>query len=133
LSFKSIEVMWNGPFGWPTYECQNDLPPIPNLPGVYLFTFDYQGGYLIYAVGITRRPIPIRLSEHTHKYLNGDYTILDVEAAQDGIRKELWHGWGYARENRSEFEERRVSILDAARAYSGAIRPPIPDDSGHLI
>ena len=111
----SIEVEWQGPFSWPSYEDRNGLKPIPRLPGVYLQTFEYEAGYIIYAAGITRRPIPERFNEHTRNYLSGDYTILDVEAAQQGIRKEIWHGWGYAREHRSEFEKRKDEIVEAAR------------------
>jgi len=35
--------------------------------------------------------------------LEGNYTILDVEYAKVGIRKEIWHGWGYAKRHRDEF------------------------------
>ena len=61
---SSIEVTWNGPYGWPTFESENNLRPIPRNPGVYLQTFRYQDGYLIYAAGITRRPVPTRFREH---------------------------------------------------------------------
>ncbi len=118
----TIEVIWNGPFGWPSYENQNNLDPIPSLTGVYLQTFEYQDGYLIYAAGITRRPIPVRFNEHTRKYMNGEYTVLDIDAAQRGIRKEIWHGWGYARKHRSEFEEQKSTILDAARKQLEGLR-----------
>ena len=94
----TIEATWDGPYSWPTYETENKLPPIPKIPGVYLQTFEYQGGYLIYAAGLTRRPAPRRFREHTHKYMNGEYTVLDIAAVQQGIRKEIWHGWGYAKE-----------------------------------
>ncbi len=90
-------------------------PPIPKIPGVYLQTFEHQGGYLIYAAGLTRRPAPIRFRAHTRKYLNGEYNVLDTSAAQQGVRREIWHGWGYARKHREEFEERKPTILDAVR------------------
>lgn len=111
----TIEVTWDGPYGWPSFESKNNLHPIPKCPGVYLQTFEYQDGYLIYAAGITRRPVPTRFREHTRKYMNGEYNVLDIAAAQRGIRREIWHGWGYARKHRSEFEERKSIILDAVR------------------
>jgi hypothetical protein len=110
-----IEVMWNGPCSWPAFEDENNLRPIPKSSGVYLQTFRYQDGYLIYAAGLTRRSFLLRFEEHTRKYMNGKYNVLDIAAAQLGIRKEIWHGWGYARRHREEFEERKVKILDAVR------------------
>lgn len=111
----TIEVTWDGPYSWPAFESESKLRPIPNISGVYLQTFEYQGGYLIYAAGLTRRPVPTRFIEHTRKYMNGEYNVLDVAAAQQGIRKEIWHGWGYARKHREEFEERKSIILGAVR------------------
>jgi len=112
---NTIEAVWNGPYSWPGFEEANKLPAVPNRPGVYLQTFEYNGGYLIYAAGITRRPVPARFSEHTRKYMNGEYNVLDIAAAEHGVRKEIWHGWGYARSHREEFEERKSIILDAVR------------------
>jgi hypothetical protein len=57
----------------------------------------------------------MRLREHTRQYMNGAYNVLDVAAAQKGVRKEIWPGWGYARKNREEFEARKAIILDAVR------------------
>lgn len=110
-----IEVNWNGPYSWPKYEGENHLPALPEVAGVYLQTFEYRGGYLIYAAGQTRRPTPTRFREHTSHYLNGDYNVLDVASAQEGVRKEVWHGWGYARTHRDEFEARKQVIIDAVR------------------
>ena len=110
-----IEITWTGPYSWPGFENENNLPPIPQGSGVYLQSFEHKDGYLIYAAGLTRRPIPIRFKEHTRKYLNGDYTVLDIEAAKRGIRKEIWHGWGYARKHREEFEDRKTAIIDAVK------------------
>jgi len=98
------------------------LEPITKLPGVYLQTFEYHDGYLIYATGITRRTIPMRFSEHTSKYLNGEYNVLDITAAHEGIRKEVWHGWGYARKHRAEFKKRKSEILNAVRKQLSGFR-----------
>lgn len=112
---KIIEASWEGPYSWPGFENDNRCPAIPRIAGVYLMTFEYQNGYLIYAAGLTRRPIRTRFREHTKKYLNGEYNVLDICAAKEGIRKEIWHGWGYARTHREEFEERQAVILEAAQ------------------
>jgi len=118
----TIEVTWEGPYGWPGFERQSNLRPIPHIPGVYLQTFEYQGGYLIYLAGLTRRPIPIRFKEHTAKYMNGEYNVLDIDAAQQGIRKEVWQGWDYARAHRKEFEERKSIIVEAVRKQLAGFR-----------
>jgi len=109
----TIEVTWNGPYSWPAFESENNLRPIPKIHGVYLQTFRYEDGYLIYAAGITRRPVPTRFKEHTRKYMNGEYNVLDIAAVQQGIRREIWHGWDYAHKHREEFEERKLIIIDA--------------------
>ncbi|MBN1763613.1 MAG: hypothetical protein JW878_11180 [Methanomicrobia archaeon] len=123
----TIEVTWNGPYSWLGFEQENNLAPIPNTPGVYLQTFEYQNGYLIYAAGLTRRPAPKRFREHTGKYMNGEYTVLDIAAAQQGIRKEIWHGWGYARNHRAEFEERKSTILCAVYKQFAGFRIFVAD------
>jgi hypothetical protein len=122
-----IEVAWIGPFGWPEFENVSNLPPIPSVGGVYLQTFEYQSGYLIYAAGLTRRPIPSRFREHTRKYWNGEYNVLDIDAVRQGIRREVWHGWAYAREHRAEFEERKPQIVDAVRKQLEGFRIFVSD------
>ncbi|ACA59312.1 hypothetical protein Daud_0793 [Candidatus Desulforudis audaxviator MP104C] len=100
---------------------------IPNIPGVYLQTFEYQGGYLIYAAGITRRSVSTRFKDHTRKYMNGEYNVLDIDAAQQGVRKEVWHGWWYRRANRKEFEERKSIIVEAVRKQLAGFRIFVAD------
>lgn len=109
----SIDVNWDGPFAWSKYEKISGLPPIPKHPGVYLQTVEYNDGYLIYAAGITRRTIHTRFREHTKKYLNGDYTVLDIVAMQQGKRVEIWHGWGWNPEKRAKFDDDKVEITEA--------------------
>jgi len=124
---SSIEVAWAGPYGWPKFEKKNSLHHIPKIPGVYLQTFEYQDGYLIHNAGLTSRPVPVRLSEHTSKYMNGEYNVLDIAAIQRGVRKEVWHGWGYARKHRAEFEERKPIILDAVQKLLAGFRIFVAD------
>jgi len=112
---NTIQANWNGPYCWPAFEDPTGLKPIPKLPGLYLQTFEYKSGYMIYAAGLTRRPVPARFKEHTRKYMNGEYNVLDINAAQQGIRKEIWHGWDYAKEHRAEFDERKLEIIDAVQ------------------
>ncbi|MBI1780895.1 MAG: hypothetical protein HYR66_05940 [Sphingobacteriales bacterium] len=104
--------MWQGPFSWTGYENENDLAKIPDIEGIYLCTFEYNDGYLIYAAGITNSTKK-RFRSHTLEYKSGNYTVLDVGAAEQGVRKEIWHGWKYARTHQEEFNERKEEILKA--------------------
>lgn len=122
LNKLSIDVIWTGPYSWPKFESENQLPSIPKHSGVYLWTIEYQNGYLIYAAGITRRSIPSRFREHTQKYMSGDYTVLDIAAMEQGIRKEIWHGWGWTPEKRNDFNNRKLMILDAAHKQLSGFR-----------
>ena len=117
-----MEILWTGPYSWPKYESETGLPSVPKHFGLYLQTFEYQDGYLISAAGLTRRPIPTRLREHTNKFINGDYTIMDMTALKEGLRKEVWHGWGWSPEKRTDFEERKMIILSAASKQLAAYR-----------
>lgn len=124
---NAIGIEWTGPYAWPTYEAESDLPPIPKHPGIYLWVSEYQAGYIIYAAGITRRSIPTRLREHTAKYMTGDYTILDMTAMNCGVRKEIWHGWGWTPEKRKDYEERKDDLVAAARHQLAAFRIFVAD------
>jgi hypothetical protein len=104
-------LFWQGPYTWPNYG-KDRLDPIPDICGVYLFTFKYQDGYLVYAAGITKS-MKTRFSQHTREYKQGRYNVLDVEYAQLGKRKEIWHGWQYAKTHQEEFIERKDIILQA--------------------
>ncbi|RMF67573.1 MAG: hypothetical protein D6742_07235 [Cyanobacteria bacterium J069] len=110
-----MEVAFTGPYSWPKFEAESNLPPVPPHPGLYLFAFEYRDGYLIYSAGITRRTIATRIREHTRKYISGDYHILNVSALKEGIREVIWQGWGWTPEKRATFEERQLEILDSAR------------------
>lgn len=111
----AITLRWCGPYAWPGFESENDLPAMPAHPGCYLWTVPYEQGFLIYAAGITRRPIPTRFSEHQRNYLSGDYTVLDLAAMSRGERVEIWHGWGWNDEKRVAFKARQTEIVNAAR------------------
>lgn len=107
-------VEWLGPFSWPGYEQVNQLSLLPDIQGVYLLTFQYHEGFILYAVGITKST-QRRFKEHTREYIKGNYSILDVDFATQGEREEIWHGWEYAKTHRDEFENNKDKIIQAAR------------------
>jgi hypothetical protein len=106
------ELMWDGPFSWVGYEMHNNLDAIPETEGIYLWTFGYSKGYLVYAAGITNSTRK-RFRSHTNKYKKGEYTVLDVNAAAKGERQEIWHGWGYEKEHQDEYNVRKTEITKA--------------------
>jgi len=123
-----VDAKWQGPFAWPGIE--SDLPSVPAVPGVYLLTVDHRGGYLIYAAGITRRPVPERLREHTRQYRDGVYNVLDIEAMRAGTRREIWHGfWMKERpaERMAEFAARRPAIGEAVERQLTGFRVFVAD------
>lgn len=124
---SEIEIIWTGPYSWPKYEDENKLKYIPKKPGVYLQTVEYQDGYLIYAAGLTRREIPKRFREHTYKYMSGDYNVLDIAAMKQGVRNEVWHGWGWTPDKKAEFEKRKTEILNAVQKQLTGFRIFIAD------
>lgn len=110
---KTEDLIWQGPFSWIGYEQINESKPIPDIAGVYLFTFEYLDGYILRSIGVTNS-MKRRLAQHTREYKKGNYTLLDVESAKTGLRKELWHGWQYAKEHQDTFLENKDVILEFA-------------------
>lgn len=116
-----IETEWRGPFSWTGYENQNSLDKIPDTEGIYLWTFQYKDGYLVYCAGITKSTQK-RFRQHTLEYKSGNYTVFDVSEAEQGRRVEIWHGWSYARTHREEFNKRREEILIAVEEQLKSFR-----------
>jgi hypothetical protein len=118
----TIELIWEGPFGWPSLGSKDDVVRLDETPqglgsGVYLWTVEHFGGYLIYAAGITRRPFVKRFREHTRAYLSGVYTIFDVQPLKRGIRKVLWPGFWFKQrspEKKEEYNDRSEELRLAA-------------------
>jgi hypothetical protein len=119
-----LDIEWRGPSGWPKFG--DKLPALPKTSGVYLWTVEYQNGYLIYAAGITRRPMLDRFREHNGEYMNGVYNVLDITAMKSGLRKEVWHGFWMSkkrsREKVAEYKKRQREIQDAVRKQLAGFR-----------
>lgn len=115
------EIEWQGPFSWTGYENQNNLDEIPDTEGIYLWTFQYKDGYLVYCAGITKSTKK-RFRQHTLEYKSGNYTVFNVNEAEQGRRVEIWHGWSYARTHREEFNERKGEILSAVEEQLKSFR-----------
>lgn len=109
---KTEDIVWQGPFSWPGFDQINSLTPIPDMAGVYLFTFEYKDGYILRGAGHTNS-MKRRFSQHKREYMAGRYTVLDVKSASSGERKEIWHGWGYAKTHQDEFLHHKDYILQS--------------------
>lgn len=115
------ELNWEGPFSWNGYGKCDHLDDVHDIAGVYLFTFEYQDGYILRSVGVSNS-IKKRISQHTREYKKGNYTILNVESAKEGIRKEIWHGWSYAKKNIDQFNLHKDDMLLAVDKELAAYR-----------
>ncbi len=91
---QELTVTWSGPYAFPGFE-RDWLPALPDHGGVYLQTFAHGDGFLIYAPGEAGN-FRQRFSQHVRSFRSGEYTILDAEQAQAGVRSEVWHGWGWS-------------------------------------
>lgn len=133
-----IELLWEGPFGWPSLGNNEDAVRLNETPlgsrcGVYLWTVEHRGGYPIHAAGITRRPFVKRFREHTRVYLSGVYTIFDVPSLKRGIRKVLWPGFWFKQrspEKQEEYNERSeelrlaaTELLTSYRIFLASVEP----------
>jgi hypothetical protein len=123
------EILWQGPFSWPGFEHINTLETLPDIAGVYLWTFEYKDGYILRSAGVTNS-MKRRFSQHKRQYLSGNYTVLDVTLAKNGERKEIWHGWGYAKEHHDEFVRHKEAIVKSVEHELASYRvfiTKIPD------
>ena len=59
------------------------------------------------------KPTKKRIAAHNREFKKGNYTVLNVQAAENGDRKEVWHGWGYAKTHQDEFEANKEKIREA--------------------
>jgi hypothetical protein len=65
------------------------------MAGVYLWTIQYKGSYLIYYIGETARSFGERIKEHTQGYLSGAYNLYDPGKFAKGNKREIWAGMYY--------------------------------------
>ena len=118
---KTEDIEWQVPFSWTGYEKINKLKPIPDIAEVYLQTFEYKDGFILRSAGVSNS-VKRRFSQHKREYIKGKYTVLDVEYAKNGERKEIWHSWEYAKAHQEKFIENKDYILESVEKELGAYR-----------
>lgn len=117
---KEKPFTWKGPFAWPGYEKETGLDSIPDVAGVYLWTFEYDGDYLIYLAGKTKSAKK-RFGDHSRSFKNGgDVYVLDPKQASKGIRVELWP-WQSSK-NIKDFEKNKNLYLEDVKHQLSAMR-----------
>ncbi len=111
---KSIRIF--GPFTWPGFP-QKGICPLESVSrsasGLYLWTFPYREGFIVYAAGITRRSFLKRFKEHTKNYLSGVYTIFDLDEMRQGKKIKIWPGFWMKKDRKhleKEFFAREAEI-----------------------
>jgi hypothetical protein len=63
-----MEIGWKGPYSFPGFEEINGLPPLVGGHGVYLKTFRYGDGCILWEVGKTDQPFRDRQGQHRTNY-----------------------------------------------------------------
>lgn len=117
---KTENIEWKGSFSWTGFEKDNE-DQLPNIPGVYLFTFEYKDGFLLYCAGITKT-IRRRIQQHSREFRKGNYTVFNVDSAQNGEREEIWHGWQYAKTHQDNFQKNKEYFREAIEKQLSAFR-----------
>jgi predicted GIY-YIG superfamily endonuclease len=110
---QALPLDWNNIISWTDIENQH-FNILPEYSGVYVFIFTIDYKNFIYNAGITNS-IRRRLKQHRNAFYNGQYTILDMNGLNNKLRKEIWHGWQYAKEHKDEFIERKLEIQNAVK------------------
>jgi hypothetical protein len=84
--------------------------------GVYLFSVEHDGGYLVYCAGHTQH-FRRRFRQHDRLYWDGTYSIFDHDAFAAGKRKKVWPGFWMKKSQSPELREDfilRASEIKAA-------------------
>jgi hypothetical protein len=116
-----VELRWEGPFRWPGIALAGDESvrlleetPVGKMSGIYLWTVEHAGGFLICGSGRTKRPFLEVFREHTRAYRAGTYNVLDVASLRNGVRTKIWSGFFWKKETpierRNEFQSRSAEI-----------------------
>ena len=86
-------ITWEGPYAWPNFENaegNEKLKTLPEVEGVYTFTFELEDGYVAFWPGYSGT-IKTRMDQHRRdKFEKGEYHVFDLEYALKGKRKDIW-------------------------------------------
>lgn len=112
---QSLILNWSGPHRWPTDGRKSGVDVLEQ-GGVYLFSVEHHGGYLVYCAGHTEH-FRRRFRQHDRLYWDGTYSIFDHDAFASGERVKVWPGFWMKKSRSRELQEdfiRRASEIKAA-------------------
>lgn len=133
MVLEEYQIEWKGPYEWPELRVKS---PLDTMQGIYMWTVESTDGYVVSGCGITRRSIRKRVMEHRRAYLQGMYTLLDIDSMRLGVRKEIWHGmWAghNTEESKAEFSKRKSELQDVAREQMAAFRIFVAEEPDQRI
>ena len=124
---EQIPVTWKGPYAWPGFEKEKgneDLQLLPEVEGVYVFTFEFKAGQVAFWPGHAIRTTE-RMDQHRRNcFEKGKYHVFDLEYALKGERQEIW-SWQEIDRNptgfTSEIREAVKKQLTATRIFIAEI------------
>lgn len=92
-TMDKMRIQWRGPHPWPFLDKQPRIEDFYLDGGIYLFTVEHKDGFLIYCAGCTTQQFRRRFKQHDTLYRSGVYTIFDLAAFQQGVRRKVWPGF----------------------------------------
>jgi hypothetical protein len=111
---ESLTLNWSGPHRWPK-EGRQPRAEALNDGGVYLFSIEHHGGFLVYCAGHTQQ-FWKRFRQHDRLYRNGTYSIFDHDEFAAGRRVVVWPGFWMKKSRPRELSEDFVNRGDEIRA-----------------
>jgi hypothetical protein len=117
---QEVRLVWRGPFSFYSDQgvpCGLDDEFTQTHCGVYLWTFEHQGRYLVNYIGKTIRPFAVRFREE-RDYELGQKLKVDVDLLLQGIRKPAEPHSG-----------RVVEVLKAYRIFAAPLSPDLGDSA----
>jgi hypothetical protein len=117
---QEVHLTWRGPFSFYSDQglpCVFEDEFIRSHCGVYLWTIEHEGGYLVNYVGKTTRTFAVRFAEEL-EYERAQELRVDVDLLFQGIRKPV-------EPHRDRVEE----VLKAYRIFAAPLPPDLGDSA----
>jgi|GEM_PF-4363996 len=117
---QEVRLTWCGPFSFYPDQgvpCAIDDEFTQTHCGVYLWTFEHEGGYLVNYIGKTRRPFAVRFREERDYELTQSLKV-DVDLLLQGIRKPV-----------KPHRDRVVEVLKAYRIFTAPLSPDLGESA----
>ncbi len=111
------KLVWQGPFVFHDEENCVFNQESAKDPGVYLWTIEFGGGYLINYVGIATNAVSARLQEHLVYFLGGNYTIYEPDDFFLGKKNPIYSPDGSVNKFLNDYSKLSTKVDSQLRAY----------------